>query len=54
MIVAITGNKPVFTAAKAEIFPEPLAASPILVKSFVQEYVVVPPVLPVANIAGAV
>ena len=34
-MVATTGEVPVFTAVKAAIFPEPLAARPIEVASFV-------------------
>jgi hypothetical protein len=44
IIVAVTAVEPVFVAVKAAILPEPLAASPMLVLSFVQVYeVAVPP-----------
>ena len=45
--VAVTGDDPMFTALKAEIFPEPDAGNPIEVVLFVQLYVVVPPSLSV-------
>ena len=35
VIVAVTADDPVFTAENAAMFPVPLAASPILVLSFV-------------------
>jgi hypothetical protein len=37
VIVAVTGDVPLFTAANAGIFPEPLAASPTPGVSFIQE-----------------
>ena len=45
MIVAVTAAVPVFVAINAAISPEPLAASPIEVLSFVQLYTIVPPVV---------
>ena len=43
---------PVFVPAKTAMFPEPLAANPVPVSSFVQLYVV-PPIAP-ANFTAAV
>ncbi len=54
VIVAITGDVPVFTAANAAMSPEPLAANPIEVSSFVHAYVVVPPVFVVVNVTNVV
>ena len=39
-MVAVTGVVPVLVAVKAGVFPEPLAASPIVVLEFVQANVV--------------
>lgn len=44
-IVAVTGEVPEFIAGKDDIFPVPLAASPIEVLLLVQKKVVMPPVL---------
>ena len=40
VMVAVTGADPRLTAVKAAIFPEPLAAKPMLVVLFVQVYTV--------------
>ena len=53
-MVATTGEVPVFTAVKTEMSPLPEAARPMLVTSFVQAYVVVPPVLLVPKITAVV
>jgi hypothetical protein len=42
--VAVTGALPEFIAVKGAIFPVPMADSPIVVLSFVQEYEVPVPV----------
>lgn len=54
MIVAVTCALLAFTAVKEPISPVPVAVRPMLVRSFVQEYVVVPTVLVVANKTAAV
>jgi hypothetical protein len=54
VIVAITGDVPVLTAANALILPVPLAATPIVTLSFVQLYVVAPPVLTVPKTIAVV
>ena len=53
-IVAITGAVPVLVAVNDEMFPIPDAKSPIDGVSFVQAYVVVPPVLLVPKITAVV
>ena len=50
VIVAITGEVPALVAVKNGISPAPLAPRPILVRSLVHVYVVVPPVLVVVKI----
>ena len=52
VIVAVIGAVPVFTAIN-EIFPVLAAASPIAGLEFVQEYVVLPPVLFVVKVTEA-
>ena len=49
-MLAVTGLVPVFVAVKATIFPLPLVPKLILAVSFVQEYVVVPPVFVVPKL----
>ena len=53
-MVAVTGAVPLLTAAKDAILPVPLATRPIDGVSFVQLYVVVPPVLDVAKVTAVV
>ena len=53
-IVAITGAVPVLVAVNEAMFPVPEAKSPIPGVSFVQAYVVVPPVLLVPKITAVV
>ena len=54
VIVAVTGDVPVLMAVNAAILPVPLAPSPIEGVLLTQLYVVVPPVLPVANVTAVV
>ena len=54
VIVAVTGEVPLFTAVNAAILPVPLAARPIEGVLFTQLYVVVPPVLPVPKLIAVV
>ena len=54
VIVAVTGDVPLFTALKEAIFPSPLAARPIAGVLFVHEYVVVPPVRFVPKVTAVV
>ena len=53
MIVAVTGDVLLFTAAKLAISPVPLDAKPILGVSFTQAYVVVPEVLEVVRLISS-
>ena len=53
MIVAVTGEVLLFTAAKLVISPVPLDAKPILGVSFTQLYVVVPEVLEVVKLISS-
>ena len=52
--VAVTGSFPLFTTLNEPISPLPDEAKPILGVSFVQAYVVVPPVFSVLNVMAAV
>ena len=54
VIVAVTGDVPVLMPVNAAILPVPLAPSPIEGVLLTQLYVVVPPVLPVANVTAVV
>ena len=54
VIVATTGVAVELVAVKADISPDPLAASPMLVVLFAQVYVVVPTVLPVVKCTSVV
>ena len=54
MIVAITGEGPLFNAGKGIMFPVPLAPIPMVGVLFVHEYVVFPTVLMVEKIIGIV
>jgi hypothetical protein len=49
VIVAVIGAVPLLIAANDTMFPEPIAASPMLVVLFTQVYVVVPTLLLVVN-----
>ena len=53
-MVATTGAVVMLVAVKAEIFPVPLAARPMLVVVLLQLYVVVPPVLVVLKVTKLV
>ena len=53
MFETIDANE-VFTDANDGIFPSPLAANPIFVLSFVQEYVVTPSVFSVTKTISSV
>ena len=50
VMVATTGEPVELVAIKGEMFPVPLAASPMPVLLFVQAYVVLPPVFTVVNV----
>ncbi len=54
VMVAVTGEVPLLMAVKEEMFPLPLAPSPIDVLSFNQLKVTVPPVLELTKATGAV
>ena len=52
--VAVIGDVPLLTAAKAGIFPVPFAASPMAGFVLVHEYVVAPPVLFVLKLTAVI
>src|SRR5664280_3164569 len=54
MIVATTGDVPVFIAVNEGISPLPVAANPMLISLLVQVKVVAPPVLTVAKVTVVV
>jgi hypothetical protein len=54
IIVATSGTVPVLMAVNGRIFPVPLAANPIVVLLFVQEYEVAPAVFKVVKLTNAV
>ena len=53
-MVAVTGAEPALVAVKLAILPEPLAAKPIDGVLFVQLYTIVPPVVGLVKVTGAV
>ena len=52
--MATTGKVPLLIAVKADMSPEPVAARPMLVELFVQEYVVIPNALLVLKFIAVV